>query len=144
MEETLGKYDVQLEQVYSNTTDNAGNMLKCSSLMDEEVSGFISDNQDTGEDSDDEEFTDELTALVTDSAKQLSSSVNTTRCGSQSLALSVERGVKSLEPEKEVLIKTRKVVKKLRGKKNVMQDISAAGFRNVENTAASPKTGQED
>ena len=38
IELTLKKYNVKTVQIYANTTDNAGNMLKCTKLMDKDVS----------------------------------------------------------------------------------------------------------
>ena len=110
-----GCVEVNSIQVYSVTTDNASNMVKCGRLMYEEIEEAL--DHELEEDRDEQDFLWEtkFDANVASAAKQFDMNIfNINRCGAHTLALAIEDALKRDEDSKKTLARERRVVKKLR------------------------------
>lgn len=116
----LDDYEIKMNQIYTITSDNGRNMLKCTSDIKEALINECTDDENNDES--DDENDDQINTLLNETVSLFQSNVmvNTIRCAAHTTQLAVLDAIKALAIEKQIT-ECRKVAMALRKPSNHMK-----------------------
>jgi hypothetical protein len=98
IEKVLKDYEIPMEKVLCCVTDNASNMVKLVTTMNEDLKAAVGDQQDEDEDEDEDEYEDveeDEDEETIDLQKVIPPSIEHMRCAAHTLQLAVYDGIKN-------------------------------------------------
>lgn len=104
----LRKYQINVDQIFTITSDNGANMLKLTRSMNDILKGDISDDEDS-----DPECSDQLLDINFQSDDDVPYEITTVRCAAHSLQLAIQDALKEDE-SLPIIEHARWIVRKLR------------------------------